>query len=257
MSICSECFPYPLLVLKQTDSTNRYLNELCNDRSAQVKELTTVLVDYQTAGKGQRGNSWEAAAGRNLLFSFVLYPVFIEARHQFVLSQIVALSIKEALDKLVSDVSVKWPNDIYWQEKKICGILIENDLDGHNLSRSIVGVGLNVNQEAFHSDAPNPVSLKQITGQDYERQDLLADILNRVHDYYSRLQTETPEIFRPYISARYEDALFRCSGWHFYADMRGTFLARVMRVEPDGRFVLEDKEGNLRAYLFKEVRYVL
>ena len=257
MDFQPEYFPYPLLVLERTDSTNRYLDEWCGDKSVQVKELTTVVADYQTAGKGQRGNSWEAAAGQNLLFSFVLYPVFIEAQHQFVLSQIAALSVKEALDGLVADVSIKWPNDIYWREKKIGGILIEHNVDGSHLSRSIVGVGLNVNQEAFHSDAPNPVSLKQITGRGYARQDLLADILSRVHAYYARLRAEVSGAFCPYLSARYEEALFRRVGWHLYADASGTFRARIVRVGQDGRLVLEDKEGHLRSYLFKEVRYVL
>ena len=160
MALSSEPFPYPLIALERTDSTNRYLNELCDTSLQPVAELTTVCADYQTAGKGQRGNSWEAAEGRNLLFSFVLYPTFLEAGRQFILSQVISLSIKEALDGLVEGVSIKWPNDIYWQEKKLCGILIENDLQGRYIGRSVAGVGLNVNQERFLSDAPNPVSLK-------------------------------------------------------------------------------------------------
>ena len=257
MALSSEPFPYPLIALERTDSTNRYLNELCDTSLQPVAELTTVCADYQTAGKGQRGNSWEAAEGRNLLFSFVLYPIFLEAGRQFILSQVISLSIKEALDGLVEGVSIKWPNDIYWQEKKLCGILIENDLQGRYIGRSIAGVGLNVNQERFLSDAPNPVSLKQITGQDYDRTELLADILTRVNTYYSRLRTEEPEAFSRAISVRYGEALFRREGWHPYVDAQGIFQARIVRIEQDGRLVLEDAEGKLRGYLFKEVQYVL
>lgn len=257
MTVLPENFPYPLMALAKTDSTNRYLNDWCNGHPDAVEELTTVCAEYQTAGKGQRGNSWEAADGKNLLFSFVLYPAFLEAGQQFILSQVISLGIKEALDNLVEGISIKWPNDIYWREKKICGILIENDLQGRYLNRSIAGVGLNVNQEVFHSDAPNPVSLKQITGQDYDRYELLADILTRIHDYYVRLRTENPVRFRPDISVRYAEALFRRDGWHLYTDSHGTFRARIVCVESDGRFVLEDEEKNLRHYLFKEVQYVV
>lgn len=254
-TLTTEHFPYPLIVLEQTDSTNRYLTELCAGSSAPIEELTTVCAEYQTAGKGQRGNSWEAARGENLLFSFVLYPTFMEAQRQFVLSQLISLGIKEALDERVEGISIKWPNDIYWKEKKICGILIENDLQGHYLNQCIAGIGLNVNQTRFVSNAPNPVSLKQITGQDYDRYELLADILVRIHTGYTRLQSEDAETFRSDVALRYKQALFRREGWHCYEDAHGRFQARIVGVEPDGRLVLEDEEGRLRRYLFKEVQY--
>ena len=99
MKPCPETFPYPLIALDETDSTNRYISQLCNELQESVAELTTVTAEFQTAGKGQRGNTWEAERGKNLLFSFVLYPTFLEARRQFILSQIVSLSIKEELDR--------------------------------------------------------------------------------------------------------------------------------------------------------------
>ena len=253
----TENFPYPLIVLEQTDSTNRYLAELCTESSVPMEELTTVCAEYQTAGKGQRGNSWEAARGENLLFSFVLYPTFMEAQRQFVLSQLISLGIKEVLDERVKGICIKWPNDIYWQEKKICGILIENDLQGHYLNQCITGIGLNVNQTCFVSNAPNPVSLKQITGQNYDRYELLADILARIHAGYTRLQSEDAEAFCRDMALRYRQSLFRCEEWHCYEDVHGLFHARIVDVESDGRLVLEDKEGRLRSYLFKEVQYVL
>ena len=236
MPLSEKKYPYPVISLAQTDSTNQYLNELCHKSPYPLEELTTVCAEYQTAGKGQRGNSWEAEKGKNLLFSFVLYPTFMEAGQQFILSQIISLAIKETLDKIVEDICIKWPNDIYWKEKKICGILIENDLQERYIGRSIIGVGLNVNQEQFQSDAPNPISLKQITGQEHDRDKLLSDILIRVYEYYHRLQTEAPPI---------------------YTNGYDTFLARIICVEPDGHLVLEDEKKNLHRYLFKEVQYVL
>lgn len=252
-----EIFPYPLIALEETDSTNRYLCQLCQNLQENVAPLTTVSAEYQTAGKGQRGNSWEAEAGKNLLFSLVLFPTGVEARRQFLLSQIVSLAIKEELSQWSEEISIKWPNDIYWQEKKICGILIENDLCGAYIGRCICGIGLNVNQEQFHSNAPNPVSLKQITGKEHNRHELLAEILNRISAYYEKLTSKNCLDFSAEIQVRYARSLFRRRGYHPYRDANGKFMARLLRVEPDGRFVLEDEYGKERTYLFKEVQYLI
>lgn len=252
-----DTFPYPLIALQETDSTNQHIIRICNDLHEAVAELTTVTAEYQSSGKGQRGNSWEAEEGKNLLFSFVLYPTFLEARRQFILSQIVSLSIKEELSRWSDEITIKWPNDIYWRNKKICGILIENDLSGHYISRSISGIGININQEEFHSDAPNPVSLKQITGKEHDRYEILTHILERVQTYYKCLQLEDADTYADLIATRYARALFRRRGFHPYEDANGKFLARLLRVEQDGRLVLEDESGMEREYLFKEVQYIL
>lgn len=249
-------FPVPLIILEETDSTNNYLTRLCNDQPSPVDELTTVIAERQTAGKGQRGNSWESEEGMNITFSFVLHPTFLEARQQFLLSQIVSLSIKEELDEHADGISIKWPNDIYRNEKKICGILIENDLSGHHIGRSISGIGVNINQEVFRSNAPNPVSLKQITGRHHDRYLILANIMQRVKAYYTLLKTDASAHAPHLIAERYAQSLFRRHGYHRYADANGEFLARLLRVEPDGRFILEDREGKERGYLFKEVQYI-
>lgn len=250
-------FPVPLIILPETDSTNNYLTQLCDEQQSAIREFTTIIAERQTAGKGQRGNSWESEDCRNITFSFVVYPTFVEARRQFVLSQIVSLSIKEELDEWTEGISIKWPNDIYWNEKKICGILIENDLSGHHIKRSIAGIGININQEVFNSDAPNPVSLKQITGKEHDRYEILAHILRRIQIYYNSLQMEDFAAYSDEISTRYARSLFRRRGLHPYEDADGKFLARLLRVEQDGRFILEDENGKEREYLFKEVQYIL
>ena len=246
-----ESFPVSLVYLKETESTNKYLNDLCNKQC--VGELTTVTTDFQTSGRGQRGNSWESERGQNLMFSFVLYPAFLKARKQFLLSQIISLAIKEELDTHVSDVSIKWPNDIYWKEKKICGILIENDLMGRNISQSIAGIGININQETFHSFAPNPVSLRQITGKEFDLFEILKNIVLRIQSYYSLLKKGNTES----IVCQYEMSLFRKEGMHRFKDANGEFLARIICVEPEGRLILEDEILNKRGYMFKEVEYLL
>ncbi|MBR0042632.1 MAG: biotin--[Bacteroides sp.] len=245
-----------MIHLNETDSTNRYLQQLCQEAgNNKVEEFTTVCADYQTAGKGQRGNSWEAAKGANLLFSFVCYPTFVPIRQQFVLSQLISLGIKETLDEYCSDISIKWPNDIYWKEKKICGILIENDLQGNSIGRCISGIGLNINQEVFLSDAPNPISLKQITGKHYQRETILEKVMQRIEQSYQKLKEDSA--YASELATRYAASLFRREGFHCYQDKDGLFNARLVRVEADGRFVLMDEVNQERSYLFKEVQYVL
>lgn len=251
MMPCPEPFPVPLIHISETNSTNSYLQTLCARQ--RVEELTTVIADYQTSGRGQRGNSWESDAEKNLLFSFVLFPHFLEARRQFLISQIVSLAIKEELDTYTTDISIKWPNDIYWREKKICGMLIENDLMGQHISQSITGIGININQELFYSSAPNPVSLLQITGTQQDVFGILRNIMLRIQSYYDLLPKDNTE----FIANRYEKALFRKEGLHRYRDANGEFLARIASVEPEGKLILEDEMQTQRGYMFKEVEYLL
>lgn len=243
-------YPEPIF-LSETNSTNSYLDELCNKTS--VAELTSVYTDFQTAGRGQRGNSWESEAGANLLFSFVLYPDFLEARKQFLLSQITALALQELLSQYTDEIRIKWPNDIYWKDKKICGTLIENDLTGVHISRSISGTGVNLNQESFLSDAPNPVSLFQITGRRYDRKEILYDFMERVAQYYTLLKDGETEL----IASRYQAVLYRKEGFHAYKDKDGSFRARICGIEPSGALILEDESGKRREYMFKEVSFEL
>jgi len=251
MMLSPELFPVPLVHISETNSTNNYLQTLCAQEK--VEEFTTVVADFQTSGRGQRGNSWESEPHKNLLFSFVLLPEFLEARRQFLISQIISLAIKEELDTYTNDISIKWPNDIYWKEKKICGILIENDSMGRNISQSIAGIGININQEEFHSPAPNPVSLYQITGKQYDIFEVLKNIMLRIQSYYCQLKkNDTLSIV-----AHYEKSLFRKEGMHRYKDTNGEFLARIVCVEPEGRLILEDEMQAKRRYMFKEVEYLL
>lgn len=243
-------YPEPIF-LPETTSTNTYLAGLC-DRAPQP-ELTCVYTSYQTSGRGQRGNSWESEPGANLLFSFVTYPTCLEAGRQFLLSQITALALANVLSAYTEDIRIKWPNDIYWKDKKICGTLIENDLTGTNISRSISGTGVNLNQRQFLSDAPNPVSLTQITGQTYSPAGILSQVMQRIAGYYRLLQDgHTDEI-----AGHYKQRLYRKEGFHPYRDQEGSFLARILDIEPSGRLVLEDANGECRKYLFKEVVFEL
>ena len=243
-------YPVPIY-LTDTTSTNSYLSALCDN--TKPAELTSVYTYYQTAGRGQRGNHWESEAGANLLFSFVMYPHFVEVSQQFLLSQITALSLQEILSSYADDITIKWPNDIYWRNKKLCGTLTEIDLMGAGISRCISGTGINVNQEKFFSDAPNPVSLYQITGCRYSQPKLMHQFMERLSAWYELLKSGDTTTIR----TSYFLHLYRREGYHSYRDENGTFQARIVDIEPIGRLMLEDTDHNIRKYMFKEVEYIL
>ena len=236
-----------ILWLKETDSTNNHLRRLLDKE--QLPEGSLVVTDFQTAGKGQVGNSWESEAGMNLMFSILLYPDFIPANRQFLISQIASLSVKETLDAYTDFIQVKWPNDIYWKDRKICGMLIENDLSGQLLYCSIIGIGLNLNQSLFRSNAPNPISLTQITGKKYDREEVLNRFLRIFFQYYCLLLQEKEEEVR----TAYMQALYHGEGYHRYRDGQGQFEARIQVIEPTGHLILQLRDGEQRRYAFKEV----
>ena len=244
----------PIEKIGKVTSTNDYMAYLCSEGRAQ--EFHTVVANCQTEGRGQRGNSWESEAGKNLLFSTVLYPTALEAKKQFYLSMLTAISIVDALGKYTDGFSIKWPNDIYWKDKKIAGVLIENELQGKYIMRSIIGVGLDVNQEVFLSDAPNPVSLKQIVGATVNREELLIKILHGIVASY-RLLDENFDKMSGTLNILYLRSLYRRNGYYPYRDATGTFNAQFDFLEPDGHIRLQDEQGKLRRYAFKEVEYIL
>ena len=232
--------------IKETQSTNTLLWEML--RKEQLPEGFVVHTDYQTAGKGQTGNSWEAESGKNLLFSMVLYPQRIPSDELFLISQIVSLAIKKALEKYSNDIEVKWPNDIYWKNKKLAGILIENSFQGNKL-KTVIGIGLNVNQKTFYSDAPNPVSLGQITGHTLNRSQVLKSICENIMELYQELSTE-------FIRTEYADILYRRNGFHPYKTETENFNANIVAVHPDGKLELETEQGERKGFYFKEVQFV-
>lgn len=242
-----------VITLKEVDSTNNYLKQLPDEKIE--RDFVVAVTQSQTAGRGQRGNSWESEPKKNLIFSIMMRPNFIEAKNQFILSQAMALSIKETLDNYVRSPHprIKWPNDIYWNKKKLCGILIENDLIGKHIEKCIIGVGINLNQEHFYSDAPNPVSVWQITGLTTEPLTILRKILQRFMTYYEEIKQGNIHD----LVEHYHKALFRRVGYHKFRQDGIEFEARIRQVESDGHLILEDTDGNKKRYGFKGVEYVL
>lgn len=236
---------FEIIHIDETDSTNAWLQRSLSD------ENIVVVADYQTAGRGCGTNTWESERGRNLTFSVLLHPVEIPAVCQFRISEIVSLALCETLESYLTEkqVTIKWPNDIYVGDCKISGMLIENRLKGRLITDSIIGIGLNVNQLAFVSDAPNPVSLVQLLDHDVPLEPLLKAILQRL--------TAVMEMDIEALDIAYRSRLYRQDGFYEYEDSRGRFLAKVLNVLDDGRLVLLDSEGVIRMYAFKEVRFVV
>lgn len=238
----------------ELSSTNSFLKDLNEKKN--LTEGVVVSADYQTSGKGQRGNAWESERSRNLIFSLLLRPVFLNVRQSFVLSQLISVSIYEILSQKIDDVSIKWPNDIYWKDQKIAGILIENSFVDGTVASSIIGVGLNINQKKFLSNAPNPVSLSQITEVEYCVKGILTEILETLARLYQNMQTEEGH---KYLSGVYKKALFRKEGFYDFIDVNKgkVFSAQIKGVDDIGQLKLQTEKGLILYYGFKEIKYVL
>lgn len=250
--------PISRINLPTVDSTNSFVRAMLADEStggvvsaSSLPGFTLVVADDQTKGRGQQGNSWETERGKNLTFSLLCHPLFLKASSQFLLSQCMALAIWQTLSPLVEGVSIKWPNDIYVGDRKISGTLIECDLQGKNISNCIIGVGININQTEFRSDAPNPTSLALLTGREHDREAILADLMAHFQRLYDMVQEDRADEVR----RRYMQQLYRRTGMHRYSDVRGAFMAEIADVEPTGHLVLRFADGNTVRYEFKEVRF--
>ena len=243
--------------LQTVHSTNSFLRELNGGDASFDMELATT--EFQTAGRGQKGNSWESEKSKNLLFSILLHPVYVQPSKQFCISEAIALAVVKSLKEIVADelvakdFSVKWPNDIYWKNKKIAGILIENELFGSTIRDCIVGVGININQQNFISDAPNPVSLYNILGVNTNVEELLDTIIKQFVANVSMIENGQTAL----LHNEYMDSLFRRKGIYPYRDADSDFMATIKDVREDGRLILTDSDDKERIYEFKEVAIVL
>ena len=233
---------FKIIHIEETDSTNRWMWE----NGAQ--DDAVVVAEFQTAGKGCGTNSWESERGQNLLFSVLIHPKKLQAKNQFIITQLISVALCKTLDAcFIEKTSIKWPNDIYVGDRKICGVLIENRLNGRMIKDCIIGIGLNVNQTEFKSDAPNPVSIKQLTGKDTDREELLMNFLNQINKC---CESKT-------CIADYKTRLYRREGMHLFKTKNTYFKASIVDVKDDGRIMLQDEEGIAHLFAFKEVQFVI
>lgn len=245
-----------IITLESVDSTNAYLRALPLD----TPDFTVATARCQTAGRGQRGNRWESAPGENITLSMLFRPGAIPPAGQFAISRAVALAAADLVAECLPDavrpqVAVKWPNDIYVADSKIAGILIEHSLSGNAISRTIIGIGLNVNQLRFVSDAPNPVSLAQLAGRTFDVDALTLRLCSLMRQ---RLEAERDSDGT--LSAdEYLSRLWRRAGFHPYREAGSSevFTARIAAVSPMGFITLERPDGTSSSYAFKEVSPIL
>jgi len=214
---------------------------------------------FQTEGRGQKGNRWESSAGENLTFSILARPVMIKAEKQFLISQCVALGIIDYLRMNSVESSIKWPNDIYSGDKKICGILIEHYLSSDNLSASIIGIGINLNQSRFSPDAPNPTSVFLETGVKRDPVNELKDLINSIKPYFEKIYSEPDGKIVKQIEERYKREMYLLDKKVRYQEcLTGKiFWGTIKGVDKSACLILEKEDGSLSSYAFKEIRYLL
>ena len=249
------------MYIKSTHSTNTLLKELLASGEWQEGERF-IRAGYQTAGRGQTGNGWESEADKNLLCSVLISRQASAISSQpFYLNVAVSVAVQRILG---DDFTIKWPNDIYWEDKKVAGILIENAIIGNEVKYSIAGIGLNVNQTEFKSDAPNPVSLKQIRGRDYDLDELMTQLLKEldkalqedVWDYY-KAHLYRKEGYWPFLERAVSTEPTMNANSQVRPAIANSFMAHIEDVLPTGEIVLRNQEGKERKYHFKQIRYVI
>lgn len=211
-----------------------------------------VWADVQSAGRGQRGHKWESREGENITFSAIFEPTFLPATKQFLLSEVVALAVVDALRYYGVGARIKWTNDIYVGDRKLAGILIEHKLSGINISRTIAGIGLNVNQLEFSADLPNPVSMRQITRLELDCREVLERVAEKLMERYEMLRRGEEQ----QLQADYHELLYRRDALHWYFLPDGkAFRGTIRGVEPSGALIVENEKGEQRSYLFKEIEF--
>ena len=235
----------------ELDSTNNELLRHIRD----YDNLSVIAAVSQTAGRGQRGNRWLSKPGDNLTFSLLLRPEKLPAREVMALTCLATLAVRDTLRGEGVPAVIKWPNDIYVGKKKICGMLVENGLDGADIDWSVIGIGINLNQTEFPGEILNPVSLKRLTGRTYELEPFLEKVCGEVEKRLPELasaesrnglrEAYEQDLFQKDISAKYRDL---ATGEEFIGTIRGITPEGLLRIEAEGRE---------RTFGFKEVGYIL
>jgi len=239
-----------LIKLDSVNSTNEYTSNILKQKK--LPEGSIIFSSNQTQGKGLASNTWESENGKNILLSLVLYPDFLEVKDQFLLSKAVSLGIYSYCYTKTDDIKIKWPNDIYYQNKKLAGILIENSIKGSNIERSIIGVGLNLNQEVFLSDAPNPISLKQIANFTFNIEQEILILRDHIKDYYQKLKEDRSSLNKLYLKR-----MFRYNEFNSYKVSDKTAELKITGVNEFGHLQTISLDGEISEFDLKEIEFLL
>jgi BirA family biotin operon repressor/biotin-[acetyl-CoA-carboxylase] ligase len=243
-----------IIELAEVDSTNTYAINLLNELN--IPEGILIYAKNQTAGRGQMGNTWQAERGKNLTFSLILHPTFLSADKQFYLSKITSLAVFETLTEFLPpslyDIKIKWSNDTLVNHKKISGILIENVLRGNMLQSSVIGVGININQQNFSGIENQATSLSLLLEKDLDVKEVLSAFCKHFEAFYLLLkQSHFQKITKQYINK-----LYRLNEFASYKAQEKTFTAKIIDVEESGKLVLSTAENEIQKFNFKEVQFV-
>ena len=239
-----------ILFFQNLPSTNSHALDLL--KNSKLPEGTILCTNYQSAGKGYSGNKWESEDGKNLLISIILYPSFIKPEDQFLISMVISLGVCDFLMRFIPECSIKWPNDIWVNNDKIAGLLLESSLTGNQIEFTVAGIGLNINQQRFLSNVPNPVSLNQLTGVNYDLPSSLEKLASDLDKRYKQLiGGNYGQIKKEYVSK-----LYRLNRWHEFRDKNGLYRGRVLTVGDYGRLIIERQNGEISEYSFKETEFI-
>ncbi|CAN5256649.1 biotin--[acetyl-CoA-carboxylase] ligase [soil metagenome] len=238
-----------IIRLEEVDSTNNFSAALIRDTT--IPEGTVVITEKQTSGRGQRGNTWYSEPGKNITCSIILKPVFLNIQNQFDLTRVIALGISDFLKGIFpeSEIYIKWPNDIIVNDRKIAGILIENSISSGKISSSVVGIGINVNQENFEEGASSAISIYQLSGKKFELTSLLKPLFRNIEARYLQLRASNLEKLR----SDYDNLLFRKGVLSRYTDFDSVFDAVLEEVTVEGLLCLRRQNGQMSQYNFKEI----
>lgn len=240
-----------LIFRENLSSTNTEASSLL--RRGDLPEGTVIHTDFQTAGKGQQGNTWESEKGKNLLFSIILYPQSVMPDEQFLISMTISLGVCDFLNNHTTGCKVKWPNDIYVKDHKIAGILIENSIMGDLIESTIAGIGLNINQEIFPEVIKNPVSLKFITGKELDTENCLSDLLSTLDKRYKQLLYGD----RKKIHDEYKETLYRYNELYDYGTGGKIIKGRITDVSVSGTLTIRDEHETAYRFSYKEVDFII
>jgi BirA family transcriptional regulator, biotin operon repressor / biotin---[acetyl-CoA-carboxylase] ligase len=239
----------PTIRLDTLPSTNRYATDLLSKTTP--SEGTCIVTDFQTDGQGQIGRYWFSDRLRNITASYIFYPNFLIATSQFELSIMAALAVRRVLDMAgIPDATIKWPNDIYVGDLKAGGILIQNQLQGSFIKNTIIGIGINVNQNTFPTQIPNPTSMSLQCGRVFDLSAVLQLLHSETERHYLRLKAGKIQALR----SEYLSHLYRKDQWQCYRTPDGpVFLAKIRDVAHDGALIMEDTDGKERRFSFREL----
>ena len=246
----------PVQFIPVTDSTNKALARLIADnklRNNNLNDFFAVCTDFQTSGRGQEKNVWQSNPGENILISLYFMPPLPPSR-QFIFNRFFSLTVRKTLDKYVSGVKIKWPNDIYVNDKKIAGILIEHTIAGDTIAGTIAGVGININQTLFNPLLPNPTSLKLETGCHYDTAELIREMIDiGKNDYYPLLINRQYDVLKD----EYLHHLYHLNERHPYEIHGDRKNAKIIGTNDFGQLLLEDIQGTIHVCGMKEVKFLL